>query len=434
MRRLALFRQVVRQQHALARSRPWTHRSAVASGAAWEGDALTFTPVAVFEGPFRLRNGTPRQGALVPSARGTVRLLRDALAHGARDSLAGLDDYSHVILLWAFHANRPSRTLTKVAPPRLGGAKQGVFATRSPHRPNPIGLSVVKLESVDADACCVHVTGADLLHGTPILDIKPYLPSYDAHPHAHIPHWLAAAPATAPLTVTWSPAALAALEVAAPALRFLRSPAEVRAAAEEALRSELRSAYRRTSCAEDVYGFLIDVVDLRCRFDDAARAVEVLEAELCPYANADDAGVAPADAATFAALLGPGLACRVSDAGSAHFRVNGVLLGVPVEAAGRDVLLRYDWRAGVLCCTASDGVVKLGRWDAHELTASQARGAKALRALGLYLLAGPLPGGSHGWLRPGAKLGAAALWDVLDARPRLALQQYEAYGRQQELA
>ena len=421
------------------RSRPWTHRAAVAAGDAWAGDALTVTPIGVFEGPFRTRNGTPRQGALAPHARGTVRLLGDAMAGGSSAALSGLDGFSHCILVFHFHANTAARAAAKVAPPRLGGARVGVFATRAPHRPNAIGLSVVRVEGVQGD--CLHVSGADLLHGTPVLDVKPYCPSYDALPGATVPDWLSGAPDTAPRAVRWSPAAVAGLAAAAPKLRFLRGAEEAAAAVEDALRSELRSAYRRAACPSDPYGFLIDVLDVRCLFDDAARAVDVTDVALCPYdtASGDGGGVAASDAALFRALLSRrGLACTINDAGAALLRVNGVLLAAPLGAegaAGRAATLRYDWRAGALrCALGGDGHADVAAMElrAEALRTSTARGHKQARALGLLLLCGPAPGGATGWLRPGAKLGVAALWDALNARPRLTPAQYEAWEAEAE--
>jgi tRNA-Thr(GGU) m(6)t(6)A37 methyltransferase TsaA len=415
-----------------AHGRPWQHRAAVAAGAAGEGEGVMMTPIGTFEGPFRRRNGTPRQGVLAPRARGTVRLRGDALAHGAADTLAGLSGYSHAFLLFHFHANTPSRAAAKVAPPRLGGARVGVFATRAPHRPNAIGLSVVRVESVEGS--CLHVSGADLLHGTPILDIKPYVPGYDAHPAAHVPDWLSAAPDTAPHTVRWSADALAGLAAAAPRLRFLRGAEDAQCAVEDALRSELRSAYRRRDCGDAPYGFFLDVLDVRCSFDDAARAVDVTHVAYAPYDQPADAGdgvggdVAAADAAVFRALLSTrGLAARVSDAGVAGWRANGVLLGAPVGAAhaGAPATLRYDWRAATLRAALPGGAEQA--WDVHALCAATAKGCRPLRALGLFLLRGPLPGGAASWLRPAQKLGVVAMREALMARPPLSDAQFAAW-------
>uniref|UniRef100_A0A2P2I027 tRNA (Adenine(37)-N6)-methyltransferase-like n=1 Tax=Hirondellea gigas TaxID=1518452 RepID=A0A2P2I027_9CRUS len=141
-------------------------------------------PIGFMESAYMHKNGTPRQGCLVAESKGRIRIL-DALYNNAHHSLHGLDQYSHVWLIFVFHQNStdPSSSgsghmKAKVAPPRLGGAKLGVFATRSPHRPNPIGITLAKLDAVEGST--VHVSGVDILFGTPILDIKPYIPAYDA--------------------------------------------------------------------------------------------------------------------------------------------------------------------------------------------------------------------------------------------------------------
>lgn len=139
-------------------------------------------PIGFMESSYMHKNGTPRQGCLVRESRGKIRIL-DALYTNPSHSLHGLDQHSHVWLMFAFDRNSKdpsgnSHSKAKVAPPRLGGARLGVFATRSPHRPCPIGLTLVKLEAVEGST--VHVSGVDILFGTAILDIKPYIPDYDA--------------------------------------------------------------------------------------------------------------------------------------------------------------------------------------------------------------------------------------------------------------
>lgn len=415
--------------HTARVKRPsWTHAAAVSAGAAALSDAVTYLPVAVFEGPFRACNGTPRQGALVPGARGVIRFLDDTLAMGGAAALDGLAGFSHAYILWHFHANQPYRTAAKVAPPRLGGdTRVGVFATRSPHRPNPLGLTVVRIERVDGT--CVHVSGADLLDGTPVIDVKPYVPSYDAIPHARIPDWLAHAPVTAPQTVHWSPAALAGLDAAAPNLRYCTGVDDAKATLVDALRSELRSPYRRTSATAklDVYSFYFDCLDVRCSFDDSAQEITVMDIQFSPQHRAEKQsadGIAPVDAATFAALLSAsGLASRVTDQLEVMWRTNGVLIGVPAGhvPAGSDAVLRYDWRTRILQVSVSGSATTL---SADDLLSSTAKGAKRLQATGMYLLKGPPPGGVSSWLRPGQRIGVAALWDALAARTALSEEQY----------
>ncbi|KAE8807069.1 hypothetical protein D1007_16612 [Hordeum vulgare] len=144
---------------------------------------------------FSTRNGTPRQPLVVPLARATVVLNP---ARVAAEALEGLASYSHCWILYVFHLNTDldkmwkdparSKLKAKVRVPRLKGGKMGVLATRSPHRPNPIGLSVAKVEAVDGHA--ILLSGVDLVDGTPVLDIKPYLPYSDSVNGAAIPNWL----------------------------------------------------------------------------------------------------------------------------------------------------------------------------------------------------------------------------------------------------
>lgn len=134
---------------------------------------------------FPTKFGLPRQSGLVDALEGTI-----VFTPKYRDpnALRGIEGYSHLWLIWKFSEAVREGWSPTVRPPRLGGNKaMGVFATRSPFRPNPIGLSCVRLESVDYDAPegpILHVRGADLMDGTPIYDVKPYLPYVDSHPEA----------------------------------------------------------------------------------------------------------------------------------------------------------------------------------------------------------------------------------------------------------
>ena len=129
--------------------------------------------------------GIPRQSGLVPSLQAKIIFEQE---YRNPDALRGLEGYSHIWLLWQFSEAIRKNWSPTVRPPRLGGKKhQGVFATRSPFRPNPIGLSSVKLERIELDSKegpIIYISGADLMNGTPIYDIKPYLPFTDCHPEA----------------------------------------------------------------------------------------------------------------------------------------------------------------------------------------------------------------------------------------------------------
>src|ERR1035437_3718113 len=128
---------------------------------------------------FREKFGTPRQPHLVPGATATLKIARQ---YQPEQSLVGLERFSHVWLLSYFHLNTNTRFSAKVHPPRLQGETIGLFASRSPHRPSPIGLSVARLVKVEGDT--LHLACIDLVDGTPILDVKPYVPESDAFPDA----------------------------------------------------------------------------------------------------------------------------------------------------------------------------------------------------------------------------------------------------------
>lgn len=141
--------------------------------------------IATIRNDFSSKFGVPRQPGLVPEVISTIVFEPE---YRVAEALRGIEGYSHLWVIWRFHqAERESWSPT-VRPPRLGGNERvGVFATRSPFRPNPIGLSVVKLVAVERDehlGTVLRVSGADMVDGTPVLDIKPYLPYADAVPEA----------------------------------------------------------------------------------------------------------------------------------------------------------------------------------------------------------------------------------------------------------
>lgn len=142
-------------------------------------------PIAHIHSDFPEKFGIPRQSGIVEELKSTVIF---EPAYRNTDAVRGLEQYSHIWLLWRFSECADKPFTPTVRPPRLGGnTRMGVFATRSPFRPNSIGLSCVRLEKIDftsPDAPVLHVAGADLMDGTPILDVKPYLPYADSVPTA----------------------------------------------------------------------------------------------------------------------------------------------------------------------------------------------------------------------------------------------------------
>ncbi|MBL9187288.1 MAG: tRNA (N6-threonylcarbamoyladenosine(37)-N6)-methyltransferase TrmO [Opitutaceae bacterium] len=137
-------------------------------------------PVAVLRTPFAEKFGVPRQSGLVPAAEGRVEFLSE---FAAPEFVRGLEDFSHVWLVTGFHLNPPWDGAATVRPPRLGGNERvGVFASRAPARPNGLGLSLVALVAVEPGA--LRVAGVDAVDGTPVYDVKPYLPWAEAKPDA----------------------------------------------------------------------------------------------------------------------------------------------------------------------------------------------------------------------------------------------------------
>lgn len=211
------------------------------------GQAWRFEPIARVESPFQEKFGIPRQSGLAPSARGRVRFLPP---YDQAEAFDGLEEVSHIWLLWVFHQTPQGSWQPRVRPPRLGGNKTlGVFATRSMFRPNPIGLSLVRLEAISSApaALSLEVSGLDLLDGTPVLDIKPYLPYSDSLPEAS--HGLAAQ----------APKPRLQLSLGAEALKTLSSmdPSEadlLQNLLQESLSLDPRPAYRQGQEDRHQYG------------------------------------------------------------------------------------------------------------------------------------------------------------------------------------
>lgn len=134
-----------------------------------------FKPIGVIKTVFNEKRAVPRQASLASALLSRIDIASSTFNNPAH-SLEGLENFSHLWIIYHFHRN-PNHAKAKVAPPRLGGERVGVFSTRSPHRPCPIGLSLVQLDRVEDNK--VFFLGTDMVDGTPVLDIKPYIPQYD---------------------------------------------------------------------------------------------------------------------------------------------------------------------------------------------------------------------------------------------------------------
>ncbi len=225
-------------------------------------------PIGTIRSPFREKFGVPRQAGLAPAARGRLEL------HAPYDdeaALTGLEDFSHLWLIFLFHQTQEQGWRPTVRPPRLGGnARVGVFASRSPFRPNPLGLSAVELLGIERKAgrLCLELGGLDLVDGTPVLDVKPYVAYADSIPQARC-----AFADQAPeknLTVEFTDQALTAIEA-----RREQYP-DLEQLIEQVLRADPRPAYRQDEPGARRYGMRLLDGDLRWRVEDATIIVEDL--------------------------------------------------------------------------------------------------------------------------------------------------------------
>lgn len=218
---------------------------------------MQIEPVAIYRGALGAKFGVPRQSGLAPALEGSVEFLPP---YRNREAFRGLEGFSRIWLIWGFHANKPAREEGEwsptVRPPRLGGnTAMGVWATRSPYRPNPLGLSCVEVTGIDLENAILHVKGADLMDGTPIFDLKPYVVYADSFPAAR-----SGFAAAAPQPV---------LEVVLPEALPL-SPAE-REALTEILSLDPRPAYQDDP--QKIYGLLFAGRDWKFRVEGSRLTV-----------------------------------------------------------------------------------------------------------------------------------------------------------------
>lgn len=228
-----------------------------------------FVPIGVVRSCFREKFGIPRQPGLVEAARAALELLPP---YNQPAAVRGLEGFSHLWLVFVFHGLPAGRWRPTVRPPRLGGNRRlGVFATRSGFRPNPIGLSAVKLEGIATDRgrVVLHLAGVDVLDGTPVLDIKPYLPYVDRIPTA-TGGFATEAPSSR-LTVEFSPAA--------EAFCGTWPVDDLRELITQILRQDPRPTYERTDPAPRRYGMKLYDRDVRWEMrGNMAYVTEILPA------------------------------------------------------------------------------------------------------------------------------------------------------------
>ncbi|QDZ22565.1 TsaA-like domain-containing protein [Chloropicon primus] len=248
--------------------------------------------IGVFRSCFACRNGCPRQGSLVPSSMGLVKLegSHKHFEAPAGHSLSGLEGFSHVWLLWAFHNYKSKKDRSpRVKPPRLGGQSLGVFACRSPKRPNKIGMSACRIERIDEENGTLLVSGHDLLDGTPILDLKPYIPQYDSFPDAKVPDWVnqpkslnRAGVAASSVAVDFDDDVLKDLESLSLGSTLFRDAESMRETIRGVLAADPRSRTSKKHETQD-YGFKLDNVYVSCSFrQNTENELSVVVTEVAP--------------------------------------------------------------------------------------------------------------------------------------------------------
>ena len=219
-------------------------------------------PIARIHTDFPTKFGIPRQSDMVESLKGTIVFEPE---YRNAEALRGMEGFSHIWLIWEFSESKREGWSPTVRPPLLGGnTRMGVFATRSPFRPNPIGMSVVKLEKVELhteNGPVLHVSGADMMNGTPIFDIKPYVPYTDSRPDA-----------TGGFTDIVDKTEL---RVVFPEQLLSLIPAEKRQPLTEVLSLDPRPSYQNDP--ERIYGLLFAGFDIRFSVNEAILTVKEIK-------------------------------------------------------------------------------------------------------------------------------------------------------------
>lgn len=236
-------------------------------------DSISFSPIGYVKSPYKEKFAIPRQPGIVQHACGSI-LLNGELTNNTNELanlVKGLEAFSHIWVIFLFHETMVKNWKPLVRPPRLGGNdKVGVLATRSTFRPNPIGMSVVKLEEVvtHKHEVRINISGLDLLDNTPVLDIKPYLPYADSLNDAQ--STLAPNAPNANLSVSFSEQAISKLD------NYKSAPPQLKNFIEEVLAQDPRPAYKQTKDDDKQYGIrLYDFNILWCM--KSMTSIEVLD-------------------------------------------------------------------------------------------------------------------------------------------------------------
>ncbi|CAM3874230.1 tRNA (N6-threonylcarbamoyladenosine(37)-N6)-methyltransferase TrmO [Avibacterium endocarditidis] len=232
---------------------------------------LTLSPIGIIHTPYKEKFSVPRQPNLVQDGIGTIRLLAP---YNQPEAVRGLDQFSHLWLIFQFDKIPTGKWQPTVRPPRLGGNQRiGVFASRATHRPNPLGLSKVELKRIEINQgeVLLHLGSVDLVDGTPIFDIKPYIAYADSEPNAN--SGFAQQPPEAKLQVRFSPQAQGQLiKCGAKYPHFQRFITEV-------LQQDPRPAYQQGKTSDRIYGMKLYDFNVRwwVRDDEWVEVIEIAE-------------------------------------------------------------------------------------------------------------------------------------------------------------
>eukprot|EP01038_Epipyxis_sp_PR26KG_P008203 gene8203-11097_t len=218
-------------------------------------------PIGIISSCYRNCLGTPRQGLLVPSSRSSLTLTKNI----SPESLVGLQEFSHVWITFKFHLNtntlKESKAFSngstfnaKIALPVLRGKairKIGVFGTRSPHRPNPVGVTLAKIDRIDKLNRTVYLNACDLVDGTPVFDIKPYVPAYDTVTPYHIPSWIEESVGKRNIVTITETAKNNIYSIQNKLVQYKNNPEQFIAGLTETIEADIRSQFQTRKMAEN---------------------------------------------------------------------------------------------------------------------------------------------------------------------------------------
>eukprot|EP00347_Sterkiella_histriomuscorum_P005014 403358232 len=238
--------------------------------------AFVIRPIGYLESCFREKFGTPRQSGFVKNARARLTLVNEINS----SCLEGLDEFGYIWVIFIFHVGLHdyNNKKTKIVPPKLEGAKKGVFATRSPHRYNPIGLSIAKLEKIEDRT--ITISGIDLIHGTPVLDIKPYhyLDSLDKE-QLVFPNWLVESKERGRLHVQFTEEAIEEVKqlVYSGKLDFYHSFEEVKELIEQVFELNPHSIHTLNKHKEGIYAVALDNMNIIYKMNEEKTQITIIQ-------------------------------------------------------------------------------------------------------------------------------------------------------------